>query len=283
MAAADILCLNGSIKPARTACKFIGTGDQAFLIDAFAVAREAAADTEGTFTAWINIPNITGNYGIVSCGDTAAIEFITLAVKAGKLNIECNAATTDQFEHITTDVVFEPHKWYHVAVVQDATLNAPKLYVDGKVKATSITLDTDNAAWFGQCGLIDDGSIGAAEEAGAAAQIKECIGAISDVKYWPVALTAEQIERDYRGQDPDTIDYDSATPPVSTLTDWWKMGGLTNEITAANVGVKGASILIVDAYSEFTSKIAHSGAIVADDITIATTDELGTCIVVKAA
>ena len=61
------------------------------------------------------------------------------------------------------------------------------------------------------------------------------------------------------------------------------MEGLTNEVTAANVGVKGASILHVAAYSEFTSKVAHSGAVVADDITLSTDSGLGTYVVVKAA
>lgn len=272
MAAGDILALNGSLTPARTCCKFIGTGDQAFVVDLHASDRVTAGDTAGTYSAWINIPNITGNYGIVSCGDTAAIEFITLSVKTGKLNIECNDATDDQFEHITTAVVFEPHKWYHVAVVQDATLNAPKLYVDGVVKATTATLATDNAAWFGQCQLIDNGSIGAAEEAGAAQQIKECVGAISDVKYWNAALTAAQIYDDFAG-----------VPNTTNLTDYWKMGGLTNEANATNVGVKGASILIVDNYSEFTSKVAHSGVVVADEISISMNERLGSCIVVKAA
>lgn len=275
MAAGDILALNGSLAPSRTCCKFIGTADQAFLIDAFAVAREAAADTAGTFTAWINLPDITGNYGIVSIGDTAAIEFITLRVVAGKLGGECNAATTLQWEFDSTNVVIKPHKWHHVAMVQDATLNAPKFYLDGELVAMTAADETANDSWVVDCGLLDDGSIGAAEEAGAAGQIRECVGAISDVKYWPTALTPAQIKEDYVGKPPATID--------STLTDWWKMGSLTNEVTAANAGVKGASILYVDAYSEFTSKVAHSGVVVADDITISTNERLGTCIVVKAA
>lgn len=276
MAAGDILALNGSLTPSRSAAKFIGTGDQACLIDAFAVARQVAADTAGTFTAWINVPNITGTYGIVSCGDTAAIEFISLRVEAGKIAAECNDATTDQWEHTTTNVVITPHKWHHIALVQTADLTPPKIYVDGiLITAMTATLETDNAAWFGQCQLIDDGSIGASEEAGAAAQIDEMVGAISDVKYWPAALTALNIIDDYHGHTPAAIN--------SSLTDWWKMEGLTNEVTAANVIVKGASILFVEAYSNFTSKVAHSGVVVADDIAISTKDQLGTCIIVKAA
>jgi len=85
MAAGDIHHVTGSLTPSRAAIKFIATGDEAFLIDVFAAARVAANDEAGTVTAWINVPDITGTYGIWSCGDTAAIEFISLRVEAGKL------------------------------------------------------------------------------------------------------------------------------------------------------------------------------------------------------
>ena len=73
MATTDIHHIVGALKPSRSAIKFIATADEAFLIDIFAAARVAANDEAGTFTAWINVPDITGTYGIVSCGDTAAI------------------------------------------------------------------------------------------------------------------------------------------------------------------------------------------------------------------
>ena len=183
MATTDIYHIVGSTAPSRPAIKFIGTADQAFLIDVFAAARQAAADPEGTFTAWVNLPDITGDYGIVSCGDTAAIEFITLRVNAGKVEVECNDATTQQWEHISTNVVITPHKWHHLALTNDADLTAPKVCVDGKEVAMTMSNETDNGTWFLDCQLIDDGSIGAAEEAGAGAQIGETTGAIGAVKY----------------------------------------------------------------------------------------------------
>ena len=90
MADGDVLIATGNLAPNRYAAKFIATGDQAIVIDAWAVARVAAGDTVGTISAWVNIPDITGDYGIISAGDTAAIEFLTLRVTAGKLVVELN-------------------------------------------------------------------------------------------------------------------------------------------------------------------------------------------------
>lgn len=276
MAAGDIHHVTGSLSPSRAAVKFIATADQAFLIDVFAAARVAANDEAGTFTAWVMVPDITGTYGVVSCGDTAAIEFISLRIEAGKLVAECNDATTDQWEHGSTNVVITPHKWHHVALVQTATLEAPKLYIDGKIISDmTATLETDNGTWFKDCDLIDDGSIGASEEAGAAGQIDEFKGGISDVKYWPVALTALEVSQDYAGKPPATIN--------SNLTDWWKMVDVTNAVTTANFGVAGASLKFVPQYSEFTSRMAFLGAVVADDICISVNEREGHCVLIKAA
>ena len=275
MAAGDIDILSGGLHPARQAVKFIGTVDEACLIDVFATARVAANDEAGTFTAWVNIPDIIGDYGIVSCGDTAAIEFITMRITAGKLVGECNDGTVDQWEHTSTNVVITPHKWHHIALVQDATLTAPKLYVDGKAVAQTATLATDNGTWFKDCDLIDNGSIGAAEEAGAAAQIRECKGAISDVKYWPVALTADEVRKDYEGVPPAKIN--------SAITDWWKMYDLTNAVTAGNPIVKGASIKYVSNYNEFCSRFAFEGALVADDVIMVGNNDIAWAFIINAA
>ena len=278
MAAGDILHVVGSLTPSRHALKFIATADEAFCIDATAVAREAAADTEGTFTAWVNIPDITGDYGIISLGDTAAIEFITMRIIAGKLSGECNAATAIQWEYDSTNVVITPHKWHHIAMVQDTSTHPPRFYVDGVEVAMTMADETNNASWIAACGNIDDGSIGAAEEAGAAGQIRECKGGISDVKIWNKALTAEQVEKDYRGQAPASI-----TGTTADLTDWWKMKDLVNEISAARNGVKGASIQYCTGYSEFTSMMAFLGQLVADDMSISVNEKEGHIVITKAA
>ena len=283
MGTTDIQHIVGATTPSRAAIRLVAASDEAFLIDVFAAARVAANDTAGTFTAWVNIPDILGDYGVISCGDTAAVEYITLSVKAGKLRIQCYDATVQQYDHSSTNKVITPHKWHHIAVVQNADTGAtrpPKLYVDGVQVATTMADETDNGTWFADCDLIDDGSIGAAEEAGATAQTKEMIGAISDVKYWKVELTAAMILADYNGEPPAAI-----TGTSSDFTDHWKMIDLVNEITVANNGVKGASIIYQNAYSEFTSRLftVVTPAVVADTIVFSVDDSIGHAIVIKAA
>lgn len=281
MATTDIYHIAGSLTPSRKAAKFIATADQAVVIDAFAVARVAAGDTTGTFSAWINVPDITGNYGIISAGDTAAIEFITLRVVAGKVEAELNDATALKWEHATTNIVITPHKWHHVAVTQDATAQAPQIYVDGVNVAQTVVDETDNSLWFAATTLIDDASIGAAEEAGAAAQIREFKGGISDVKYWTVALTDSQIIADYENNPPADI-----TGTTTDLTDWWDFDDdYVNSVTAANNGAAGASILLVNQYSEFTSRLSFmTGTPVDEDnVQISIKDQEAHATVIKAA
>ena len=251
MATTDIFHIVGSLKPSRHAAKFIATADQAVLIDAFAVTRVAANDTVGTFSAWIMTPDITGDYAIISIGDTAAIEFLTLRVTAGKLVVECNVATTDQYEHTSTDVVIEPHRWYHVAVTHADDTEPDRLFVNGLRIAQTVTLATDNSVWINDMNLTDDGSIGAGEEAGAAAQIREFKGAISDVKYWNVTLTDEQVRQDFDGKAPDTI-----TGTTGQLKNHWDMDDDFIDNVAGESGTAGASILLMNEYSEFTSRLS---------------------------
>ncbi len=293
MAITDIQHIVGSTAPARAAIRMMGTADEAFLIDVFAAARVTAGDVAGTFTAWVNIPDILGDYGIVSCGDTAFVEFITLSVVAGKVSIEINLATALKSHHVTTNVVITPHKWHHISVVQNASINAPVILIDGERVATTMTDETDNGVWFDELDLIDDGSIGAAEEAGAAAQIKECIGGISDVKYFAIELTDAEVNADYKNGDAKkgsvgltqaALDTRRATV-TTAFTDHWPMVDLVNVITAANNGVKGATILYCNAYSEFTSRLFTSAIALlsADNVSLSVSNETAHLLIVKAA
>ncbi len=286
MAVTDIQHIVGSTAPARAAIRMMGTLDEAFLIDVFAAARVTAGDVAGTFTAWVNIPDILGDYGIISCGDTAAIEFLTLSVVTGKVSIEINLATALKCHHVTTNVVITPHKWHHIAVVQNASINAPKIYVDGLEVATTMTDETDNGVWFDELDLIDDGSIGAAEEAGAAGQVKECVGGISDVKYYAIELTDDEVEADYNGDaTKGTTDLTRKTTITTAFTDHWPMVDLVNVITAANNGIKGATILYCNAYSEFTSRLFTSAIALlsADNVSLSVSNETAHLLIVKAA
>lgn len=289
MATGDFHHIVGGLKPAKSALKFTAVADAQLEIDQMAVTRFAANDTEGTITAWIMPVDVTGDYGVVSFGDTAAIEYITLSIKTGKLRIQCFDATVEQYDHASTAVVVTPHKWMHVAITQSAltgAANPPKLFVNGLQVATTMADETDNGTWFDDLNLVDDASIGAAEEAGAAAVIKEFKGAISDVKYWKKELTAAEVKKDYEGQAPDTI---RLTAAVSDLTDHWKLSNtiaanVENVKTAANDGtIVGA--LYQNSYSEFTSRLGFqmaAAAVVADSINLAVDDENGHALVIVA-
>ncbi len=280
MATTDIFHVVGSLTPARHAAKFIATADQAVLIDAFAVTRVAANDTIGTFSAWINIPDDTGDYAIISIGDTAAIEFLTLRVTAGKLVVECNVATADKYEHTSTDIVITPHRWYHVAVTHADNTEPDRLFVNGLRIAQTATLGTDNSVWINDMDLTDDGSIGAGEEAGVAAQIREFKGAISDVKYWNATLTDAQVLDDFNGKAPDTI-----TGTSGDLKNHWDFDDDFVDNVAAENGTAGASILLMNKYSEFSSRLAFSAGtpVDEDNVQIAIKDQEGHATVIKAA
>ncbi len=285
MATGDVHHIVGGLKPARTALKFSAVADAQLAIDAFAVTRFAANDLQGTFTAWICPMDITGDYAIVSCGDTAvANEYICLSIKAGKLRIQCFDATTEQYDHASTAIVCVPHKWMHVAVTQNTDDNPPRLYVNGVRVPTTMTDETDNGTWFSDLDLVDDGSIGGEESAGAAGVVKEFKGGISDVKYWKVELTDEEVFEDYKGKDPTRIRLSGG---VSDLTDHWdfsltEAAVVKNVVTAANDGVITGALL-QNSYSEFTSRLGFQVvAVVADSINLAVDDEVGHAVVIVA-
>ncbi|KKL63540.1 hypothetical protein LCGC14_2174120, partial [marine sediment metagenome] len=128
MSAGDIIVVNEN-SFGRKGNYFDGTDDYV-LHDAHAIARVAANDTVGTYTAWIYLNDLAGTYTILSAGDNSAIaEFLHLTVKAGKLNIFLKDGSATRYDVIETTAVLTAKKWHHVAIVQD--LIRPNLYVDG--------------------------------------------------------------------------------------------------------------------------------------------------------
>ena len=273
MATTDIYHIVGGLN-GRYATAFIGGAvDDGIQVDAFALAR-ANADTQGTFTAWINVPDITGSYAIMGCGDASADEFITFSVVAGKLEINCTDATAKAYEVTSTNVVINPHTWQHVAIIHNGV--RPILYVNGVAVDMTDTVDTDLTKWFKDCALIDGGHIGAAEEGGAAALTLEYKGGISNVKYWASALTEANLSEDILGN-----------IPTGALANWDMVNGYLN---AANPGTYDGTavgdIILTSNYSEFTSRFRNEPAtavVVADLVTTFSNDGTGHAIIVKAA
>ena len=276
MATTDIYHITGGLKGKKAAAFIGGAVDDGIQVDAFAVAR-ANVDTTGTFTAWINVPDITGSYAIIGCGDASADEFITLSIVAGKLECNCTDATTKAYEVTSTNVIIKPHNWQHVAVVHSGV--RPGLYGDGVAVDRTDTDDTDLTKWFKDCALIDGGHIGAAEEGGAAALTLEFKGGISNVKYWNSALTPEQIENDKKG-----ISY-----TTTLLADWDMDGDYVNSANAGTYdGTKVGDIVLTNNYSEFTSMFRNTLAVpvvVADKVvfSVRSSGDVGHAIIIKAA
>lgn len=277
MAVTDIYHVVGSIFPARKAARFLGGNvDDYVQVNAFAAARVAANDTVGTFSAWINVPDITGTYTIIGCGDDNVVEFLEFNVEAGKLACRCTDATVAQFVSVTDNVVIKPHLWMHVAVVQDASLSGVKFYVNGVKVASTNSTTTDVAEWFNNLDGIDTARIGAANKAGDASVTQEFKGAISDLKYWSAALTAEQIDSDYKGN----------SVLSSSLQSHWDFDDdyIDNGLGADNGTVVG-DIVLNNAYSEFTSRLGFMTGtpVVADVVAFAVNQSQGHAIVIQAA
>jgi len=87
MTAGDVITLRENAG-GRKANLFDGTDDY-MLADAHAVARVAAGDTVGTYTAWIYVNDIAGNETILSAGDNNSVDQrMAWKVFTGKLLIE---------------------------------------------------------------------------------------------------------------------------------------------------------------------------------------------------
>jgi len=283
MAAGDIIHVTGGLK-GRKAVAFHDGAAEGVLIDTFAQGRVAANDTVGTFTAWINVPNITGTYNIVGCGQSGAVEYFYISVDAGRIHYKAAQAGPDvNCDIITTAVVIKPHTWQHIALVQNANVGkGPDIYVDG-VLITGITETdiTECEAWFDLWANIDGGHIGAEDSVGGGAALtNNFLGAISSVKYWNRALSSAEVAQDKEEQ--------ALTDDSTYLKANWDFDN--DYVNAANPGTyngaaEGTTIL-VNNYDEFTSRFRFSPSaapVVADKILFAVNNNTGYAIVIKAA
>jgi hypothetical protein len=278
MATTDIYTVMGGVVDYKPCLRFLGgdVNDQV-QINASGAAM-ANSFTVGTLTAWIMVPDRSGTYTVLSYGDDNVVEYITLDVAAGKLRAICCDNTTVQWSYITTNVVLTPHRWHHVAVVQDGVY--PRLYVDGaEVTAVTRTTDTAPTAWFLACAGIDAGSIGAFEGTGDAALTQEFKGFIGPVHVYGhatvsagAALTADEIKRDMGGA-------------LSGVFNAWELrdDALDDGSGADNGTIVGD--VIYTGGCEFTSRFTFGAgtALVADMANVAMNDKIGIGYLVQAA
>ena len=198
MAAGDVYYVSGSTIGRKAFAFPQAVSDDYIQVDAAAAALVAANNATGTWTAWINMPNITGTFTIMGAGDNNAVEFLELNVEAGLLTCRCTLTTpTVQFITQADQIDFKSHRWHHVAVTQRGGGDGVELFVDGKVIARTNDTSTVLNAWFDILNGIDTMRIGAANKAGDATVTNDFLGAISDVKIFDVPLTEQEVLDDY--------------------------------------------------------------------------------------
>lgn len=195
MAAGDVITIIES-PLGRKGNYFDGTDDYV-LHDAHAVARVAANDTTGTYSAWIYLDDLAANHCILSAGVAAsATEFMRAYVSTtGAIIFNLKVGSADQFTLTQTSGLLTARRWYHVALVQNGT--QPVIYVDGAAVTASNTVSTDLTAWYDELTACDKFAIGVVESNNT--HTADFAGAIGQVKYWNKALTATEVKSDYNG------------------------------------------------------------------------------------
>lgn len=196
MTAGDAIGVKGSLY-ARQAAAFDGTDDY-ILADAHAVARVAANDTQGTYSAWIYLDQTGKNSTILGVGeDNDDSQFIVFYLYSGTLlSLKLNHSAATQFEVREITQSIQPKTWTHVACVQNGI--QPALYVNGAAVSITNTTATDLTYWFDELSLSEKFAIGVLERNNT--HVDDFAGMISDVKYWNKALTAAEILKDYNGE-----------------------------------------------------------------------------------
>lgn len=274
MTTGDIYHITGSLK-GRSAIAFLSTDHNDYVqVNAHAVARVAANDTVGTYSAWVNIRNITDTVTILGAGDDNLVEFIELNIEAGLLTARITDGATPQFITQADAIHFTPHVWYYVAMVQYANGEGVHLFVNGiKIASTNDTA-TDVDSWYAETDAIDTFRIGAANKIGDASVTNDFKGGISDVKYWNVALTADEVDSDYQ-----EIAVQAAALQLHI--------DFKDDLIDAGAGADNGTIVgdcLLSFYSEFTSRLRNVPTIplVADSVLPFTSGDTGHAIIIEA-
>jgi hypothetical protein len=283
MATTDIYTVMGDITNTRHAIRFLGGNvDDGVQIDAAAVACVAGNHTKGTITAWVMIPDYTpaNELCIFGAGDADAAEYLYFCVTTGRnLKFMVRDGGATRVDVVTTTATLTPHKWHHVAVVQNGEV--PKIYLDGVDCALTLTTATELSQWFDDTDGIDGAHIGAADSiAGDAALTLEFKGYISDFHLYSgtaagAALSASEVIQDMTGQ----------SVQATYLQNSYTMDGhVTDTGTGADNGTIVGALIYCEA-NEFTSRLSFGMGtpLVADYPTIAINQSTGMALLVQAA
>ncbi len=275
MTAGDVHYVSGRLEGRKSFAFPAAVSDDYIQVDAAAAALVAANNASGTWTAWINMPNITGTFTIIGAGDNNLVEFIELNVEAGLLTCRHTDEATPEFVTQADQIDFKPHRWFHVAVTQRAGGLGVDLFVNGQAIAKTNDTSTNVDAWFIGTDAIDTMRIGAANKVGNGSVTNDFLGAISDVKIFDVPLTAQQVLDDYNG-----------IVNTTNLHNHWDMdddlvdqgSGLDN---GTDVGTDG---ILTNNYSEFTSRLKYIEILpLAAELNLTADDGVGYAVFIDAA
>ncbi len=276
MAVTDIYHIGGNLKPSRKSIAFIDSDHDDYIqVNAAAVALVTSNDTTSSFTAWINIANTVGNFTIIGAGDDNVVEFLELNIEAGLLTLRITDATVVQVVTQADGNNLEAHRWYHVGVVQPADGTGPRLYINGiRIAATNDT-STDVDSWWAELDGIDTMRIGAANKAGNATVTNDFRGGISDVKIWQKIMSDQEMIDDAEGK--------SNTTSLHNHWDW--NDDFVDAGTGADNGTSVGDVILINVYSEFTSRLRHltGSPVVADTLVIWGDSSAAHAVVIQAA
>lgn len=155
------------------------------------VANWRAADTQGTWAAWINPSVLNAANTVIGTSDEGANnDFMILrVVSSGAISFWHETGGTATV--ITTDTgPVNTGSWQHIAIVSTGTNYL--IYYNGVSLAFTAGSGTDSGAWLNDmvAGNRDNVTIGAYKRAAAAAQFT---GIIADVRASSVAMTAPEM------------------------------------------------------------------------------------------
>lgn len=166
-------------------------------IAADSVVIDVAANTSGTWSAWVKPTDATpaAVQYIMGFGDTNANERISLFINTtGVLQCFCAIAGVNQFNKATTSPAFSDGVWTHVAVTQ--TGSGITLYVNGVAVAQSYSVSTNITRWMSSVAGVDNFRIGCLNFNNGG-NLNFFNGSIDDVNIWNRALTADEVTELY--------------------------------------------------------------------------------------
>jgi len=245
MTAGDVEVIKGKIN-SHLAVSFDDVDDE-LQINAHAAARVAANDTTGTYMFWFLPDNITGTYGLISCGDAVggAVETFLIQQAANDIRVYGRTQAAAGFDFITTAAALVAREWVHITIVQDGT--KPRIYINGTLVAATETVATNADDWFDEWAGLDEGRIGCTTLNGGESEFLG--GTIGPVKYWSVGLTAAQVAIEFN----DDASHSTAEQAIldAALEEQWDWDGL---LTSSG-GDATTAVVVAEAYlSGWTSE-----------------------------